>query len=400
MEEYPKRSELAVGDFVEIAMYHQGNRKDKGEIESILTHAETHPHGIMVALTNKKIGRVQRKLPPPAKIPIDLDIAKKLHDKIEQLLDDQEGAEIGKGIAEEQLEEAKKKLEEAEDDLGMAQEAHDVEEEQLGEAKKKLEDIKRKEELVNLSRNQQPIPNAIDLEDDDSLNKRAKKAAKEWVHLPEERHGKTAEEATKNKELFNKVKKILEKPSQDKQREVFLTKDIPEEEDDRNEFKESFKADTIYHKLLESGDKKAAEARKHDCESKEHVVKKEVSIAAAAFANSGSGRLFIGISDDPVEVVGLESDLSAFKNFDEYIRGISDSIKSFTKNQYFTQNIKFQHGEDRKFLVLHVPTGGVPIFIHDKDKEEFYTRGHGESCLCQHTDAHRWITERFPDWKP
>ena len=153
--------------------------------------------------------------------------------------------------------------------------------------------------------------------------------------------GKTAEEATKNKELFNKVKKILEKPSQDKQREVFLTKDIPEEEDDRNEFKESFKADTIYHKLLESGDKKAAEARKHDCESKEHVVKKEVSIAAAAFANSGSGRLFIGISDDPVEVVGLKSDLSAFKNFDEYIRGISDSIKSFTKNQYFAQSIKF-----------------------------------------------------------
>jgi hypothetical protein len=343
---------------------------------------------------------VQRKLPPPAKIPIDLDIAKGLHDKIVRLLDDVEGAELGKGIAGEQLEEAKKKLEEAEDDLGMAQEAHDVEEEQLGEAKKKLEDIKRKEELVNLSRNQQPIPNAIDLEDDDSLNKRAKKAAKEWVHLPEERHGKTAEEATKNKELFNKVKKILEKPSQGKQREVFLTKDIPEEEDDRNEFKESFKADTIYHKLLESGDKKAAEARKHDCESKEHVVKKEVSIAAAAFANSGSGRLFIGISDDPVEVVGLESDLSAFKNFDEYIRGISDSIKSFTKNQYFTQNIKFQHGEDRKFLVLHVPTGGVPIFIHDKDKEEFYTRGHGESCLCQHTDAHRWITERFPDWSP
>ena len=85
MGEYPKRSELAVDDFVEIAMYHQGNRKDKGEIESILTHAETHPHGIMVALTDKKIGRAQRKLPTPAKIPIDLDIAKELHDKIEEL---------------------------------------------------------------------------------------------------------------------------------------------------------------------------------------------------------------------------------------------------------------------------------------------------------------------------
>ena len=143
---------------------------------------------------------------------------------------------------------------------------------------------------------------------------------------------------------------------------------------------------------------KAAESRKHDCESKEHVVKKEVSIAVSAFGNCGGGRLFIGIQDDPVEVVGLESDLSVFKNFDKYIRAIQDSVKSFTKNQSFVHSIKFQHGEDRKFLVLHVPTGGVPIFIHDKDKEEFYIRGHGQSCLCQHTDAHRFIKERFPDW--
>ena len=54
MGEYPRRSELAVGDFVEIAIYRQGNKKDKGEIESILTRAETHPHGIMAALTDKK----------------------------------------------------------------------------------------------------------------------------------------------------------------------------------------------------------------------------------------------------------------------------------------------------------------------------------------------------------
>jgi predicted HTH transcriptional regulator len=143
-----------------------------------------------------------------------------------------------------------------------------------------------------------------------------------------------------------------------------------------------------------------AEARKHDCVKKEHAVKKDVSVAVASFANSKGGKLFIGIQDDPVEVVGLESDLSVFKNFDKYIRAIQDSVKSFTKNQSFVHSIKFQHGEDRKFLVLHVPTGGVPIFIHDNDKEEFYTRGHGESCLCQHTDAHRWITERFPDWRP
>jgi len=368
MGEYPKRSELAIGDFVEIAMYHQGNKKAKGEIESILTHAETHPHGIMATLTNKKIGRVQRKLPPPAKIPIDLDIAKGLHDKIEKLTDAQQRRSyLAEKAREKRLEAAKKSL------------------------TKRLEGWKKSEQR----KKEDP---GLDLEDDDSLNKRAKKAAALWIHVPEERHG-TAEDGTESEELFDEMKKILEKPSQDKQREVFLTKDIPEEEDDRNEFKESFKADTVYHKLLESGDEEAAKARKHSCESKEHVVKKEVSIAVTAFANCEGGKLFIGISDDPVEVVSLESDLSAFKNFDEYIRGISDSIQSFTKNQYFTQNIKFQYGEERKFMVLRVPASvREPIFIHDKDKEEFYIRGHGQSCLCQHTDAHRFIKERFPDW--
>ena len=101
MGEFPRRSELAVGDFVEIAMYHQGNKKDKGDIESILTPAETHPHGIMVSLTNKKIGRAQRKPPRPAVIPIDLDIAKELHDKIEELSLDVEHWESAKEIARE-----------------------------------------------------------------------------------------------------------------------------------------------------------------------------------------------------------------------------------------------------------------------------------------------------------
>ena len=144
-----------------------------------------------------------------------------------------------------------------------------------------------------------------------------------WVHVPEERH-RTAEDGTESEELFDEVKKILEKPSQDKQREVFLTKDMPEEEDERNEFKESFKADTIYHKLLKDGQIKNGRSTKtHDCVKKEHAVKKDVSVAVASFANSEGGKLFIGIQDNPVEVVGLESDLSAFKNFDEYIRAIS-----------------------------------------------------------------------------
>ena len=210
MGEYPTRSELAIGDFVEIAMYRQGNKKDKGEIESFLTQAETHPHGIMTALTDKKIGRVQRKLPPPAKIPIDLDIAKELHKKIEKLT----GAQQRRLLLAEKAQEKRRGA--------------------------------------------------------------AKKAAALWVHVP------APNEVTRRKDA-ERMKKMLEKPSQDKQREVFLTKDMPEEEDERNEFKESFKADTIYHKLIKDGQKKMAEARKHDCGSKEHGVKKDVSVAVASF---------------------------------------------------------------------------------------------------------------------
>jgi len=372
MGEYPGRSELAVGDFVEIAIYHKGNKKDKGDIESVLTHTETHTHGIMVSLTNKKIGRVQRKLPRPAKIPIDLDIAKELHDKIEKLSLDVEDWEDAKEMARVQVEEAKRELRDAED-------YHYNEAATLEEAKKKLEDIKRKEK------------------DDDSLNKRAKNTVDWYYHMSSEEkddYDKFQEERW--------LENIDSKNSRgDKLKQEFPKYDIPKEEDERNEFKESFKADTIYHKLINRGDKKAAEARKHDCESKEHVVKKEVSVTAAAFANREGGRLFIGIQDDPVEVVGLESDLSEFKNFDEYIRAIQDSIKSFTKNQSFVSSIKLRHGEERKFLVLHVPaSGSVPIFIHDNDKEEFYLRGYAQSSLLQYTDAHRYIRDRFPDWKP
>ena len=63
------------------------------------------------------------------------------------------------------------------------------------------------------------------------------------------------------------------------------------------------------------------------------------------------------------------------------------------------RNIKFQHGEDRKFLVLHIlASTSTPVFIHDNNKEEFYIRGYAQSPLLQYTDAHRFIKDRFPDW--
>ena len=180
----------------------------------------------------------------------------------------------------------------------------------------------------------------------------------------------------------------------------FFSKDqIPTNEDNYNEFKESFKADTVCDKLIASGNKKGAEGRKQSSKNYEHDVMKEVSIAASAFANCEGGRLFIGVADDPVEVVGLEPDRKHFKNNDEYIRAITDSIISFTKDENFGQKIGFQFGEDEMFLVLHVPPQErEPIFMHEKNKEEFYVRLYGESRLYQHTDMRKFCKDRFPNW--
>ena len=83
MSDIPTRSQLAPGDFVEIEIYNRGNKsKSAGEIESILTNVETHTHGIMVALKNKKIGRVKKKLPAPTKPSLDDNDPKEILDKV------------------------------------------------------------------------------------------------------------------------------------------------------------------------------------------------------------------------------------------------------------------------------------------------------------------------------
>ena len=57
-----KRSELAVGQNVEIVL--QSDRKTllEGEIELVLTKSENHPHGVLVQLRNGEKGRVVRIL--------------------------------------------------------------------------------------------------------------------------------------------------------------------------------------------------------------------------------------------------------------------------------------------------------------------------------------------------
>ena len=63
MKDLPTRSQLKVGDFVKIEQKHNRNtgHLNEGIIEEILTRGEEHPYGIMVLLTDGKIGRVKEK---------------------------------------------------------------------------------------------------------------------------------------------------------------------------------------------------------------------------------------------------------------------------------------------------------------------------------------------------
>jgi len=54
-----KRSDLHVGDKVEIELRQSRGKRIQGSIERILTNTEEHPHGILVKLSDGNIGRVK-----------------------------------------------------------------------------------------------------------------------------------------------------------------------------------------------------------------------------------------------------------------------------------------------------------------------------------------------------
>ena len=273
LKNLPTRSQLKVGDFVKIEQKHNRNtgHLDEGIIEEFLTRGEEHPYGIMVLLTDGKIGRVKEKLEHKPKTT-----------NVDDLLKDQ-----FTGVAEMKV---------------------------------------HQKEPVNI--------------------------------------------------------------------------EIPKKEDITNEFKETFRFDTKELKLRNAGQNEAADGRKKEVKKIEAAIKKEVSIAVAAFANQQGGRLFIGVDDDGV-VTGLKRDLKLYKNWDEYTRAIIDSIEEFTKNRAHASSIRLKEEENQEYLVLDVPISiHEPIFIHDNKKEEFYVRdATAKSQKFEATDMMRYCNKRFPDWK-
>lgn len=176
---------------------------------------------------------------------------------------------------------------------------------------------------------------------------------------------------------------------------IFPKIDVPKSEDPYNEFKKTFKFDSKEKELRQKGLIEAADGRKKEFKKIEHDIKKEISIAVAAFGNTMGGKLFIGVDDDG-NVVGLDDDMKSFKSFDEFLRALQDSIVTFTQNRVFVSEIIISIGEDQQFLVLTVsPFRHTPIYIKENLDEEFYIRGFGKSDKMPTSDAVSYIQRNF-----
>ena len=78
---FPNRSELEIGDLVEIEIYFHGKSNiEQGKITGFLTNADSHPRGIKVKVDSGLEGRVRKKKDA-------ISIAEGLH---EEFLDDYE----------------------------------------------------------------------------------------------------------------------------------------------------------------------------------------------------------------------------------------------------------------------------------------------------------------------
>ena len=183
----------------------------------------------------------------------------------------------------------------------------------------------------------------------------------------------------------------------DHKSKLFPKSEIPPSENDKNEFKASFKTPT---KSLAISDSKNGDAVvRKGSENKGNDLKRMVSNTVVALANSEGGRLFIGIDDKTGKVIGSKSEpameLKTNEKYDRYKRAIQDSIFEFTKMR--PDNITFQKGEDEEFLVLHVERGTESTMIHEKNKELYYIRLDGESVPCYGGDMIRHMKKRFPN---
>ena len=178
----------------------------------------------------------------------------------------------------------------------------------------------------------------------------------------------------------------------------FHKSEIHPHEDDKNEFKASFK--TPMKPLANSDDEEDAVVENVP-ENTGTKIKRSVINVVAAIANSEGGRWFIGIDDKTGKVIGSKSgsemmNLKTNEKYDHYKRAIQDTIFEFTKRR--PDNIEFQKGEDEEFLVLHVKRGTEPTYVKEGNKEMYYIRLDGETVSCHGGDMVRHMKKRCSNY--
>ena len=177
------------------------------------------------------------------------------------------------------------------------------------------------------------------------------------------------------------------------------------EEEPTIEFKETFSLDTKELKFRKEGKFAEADGRKAQGKTLLKEIQKEVSIACAAFANTNSGILEIGKTDDGKISEYFEIEKKKYKNWDEYTRTVIQSIEKFTNDSTFALSIKILNSSGQQdALRLKIPRSKYPIFINDGNvKEEFYVRSNAAAQsqkIIKMAEQMRYCKEHFPEWKP
>ena len=174
---------------------------------------------------------------------------------------------------------------------------------------------------------------------------------------------------------------------------------IPKDEDSWNEFKSTFQYDLTEEKLRRDGKIEAADARKNNHKNLKDVIQKEISLTIAAFANHEGGRLFIGVNDDSI-ILGLGRDLKECGGtIDKLQSTIRDSLKKFLQNYSFIAKLNFQivSGDDKQYLIIHVPPATEAIFIHTSSGQEPYVRMQNSSEKFTFDEFLKHCKGRFPN---
>ncbi len=126
----------------------------------------------------------------------------------------------------------------------------------------------------------------------------------------------------------------------------------------------------------------------------------------AAFANQHGGILYIGVSDDTREILGLEEDyelLSYKNNSDGFLIKLKNSMESMLGKHDFHPCVKerriLKMRNNKEVCVIEVIPSSTPLIIKQKQEQQLYVREGSDSiryeniqAFCNHWHDHmKWL---------